>query len=135
MLIKSYVDVHKKVLFLFYLLVSRKSSIKIKESLLVKSHTDLMVNPKCPLKYVMQRNFSFDSNPEITRGFLCLPSKNESLQEEQTQSNNYNLNLHVWLSSLPWVIFRKHILRDIQDVSSLGKARRMSCHDSTWRKQ
>lgn len=73
MLIKSYVDVHKKALFLFYFLVSRKSSIKIKESLLAKSHTDLMVNPKCPLKYIMQGNFSFDSNPEITMAFFMSP--------------------------------------------------------------
>lgn len=93
MLIKCYVDVQKKALFLFYLLVSRKSSIK-KESLLAKSHTDLLVNPKCALKYVTQGNFSFDSNPEISRAFLCLPSKNEGLQE-QTQSNNYHLSLHV----------------------------------------
>lgn len=60
------------------------------------------------LKYVMQGNFYFDSSPDISRAFLCLPSKNEGLQGEQAQSKSYHLSLHAWLSSLPWVIFCKH---------------------------
>lgn len=102
MLTESSLDVQSKALFLFYLLASRKSSTKIKESLLVKCQTSLRnVSSNCALKYVMQGNFSFDSSPDTSRGFLRLPSKNEGSQEEETESKSYRLSLHVWLSSLP----------------------------------